>query len=101
MNPGVGDYSILDIQNKLLKKSPKATIGRQSRFEKQTSLLDFKPNLPATYIQDAQKMQAKPIKLGTFGGEKRWKPDRSKSPGVGEYDLTRYKNWAKASETSF
>ena len=45
-------------------------------------------------------MQAKPIKLGTFTNEKRW-TNAIVTPGVGDYDLTRFKNICKANETNF
>ncbi len=45
-------------------------------------------------------MQAKPIKLGTFTNEKRWKKPLL-TPGVGDYDLTKFKNICKANETNF
>ena len=40
--------------------------------------------------------------MGTFTNEKRWnkKPEVS-TPGVGDYDLTGFKSYAKASETTF
>tara|TARA_B110000285_G_C15118777_1_gene615790 strand:+ start:1848 stop:2075 length:228 start_codon:yes stop_codon:yes gene_type:complete len=45
-------------------------------------------------------MQALPIKLGTFTNEKRWSAAVI-TPGVGDYDLTRFKNISKANETNF
>lgn len=45
-------------------------------------------------------MQAKPIKLGTFTNERRWN-EANVTPGVGDYDLTRFKNIVKANETNF
>jgi len=38
--------------------------------------------------------------LGTFTNEKRWN-EANITPGVGDYDLTRFKNIAKANETNF
>ena len=38
--------------------------------------------------------------MGTFTNEKRWN-DANITPGVGDYDLTRFKNIAKANETNF
>ena len=50
----------------------------------------------------ASQMQSKPIKLGSFGNDPRFKRGKIKStPGVGDYDLTGFKNFAKASETVF
>ena len=47
-------------------------------------------------------MQAKPPKMGTFGNDPRFRKTKVKTtPGVGDYDLTNYKNFAKASETTF
>lgn len=86
--------------NDLLKKSPKATIGNQSRFPRKCSLNDHIGNLPDQYVKNHSKMQAKPIKLGTFYGEKRWN-EAPVTPGVGDYDLTGFKNIAKANETNF
>ena len=100
-NPGVGDYDITKIQLELKKKSPKATIGNQPRFPKQCSINTFQANLPDQYVQHASKMNAKPVHLGTFNNEKRWDHRKVKTPGVGDYDLTGYKNWAKVSETNF
>ena len=87
---------LLDIR----KKSPKATIGNSKRFPKTNSLNDFVGNLPEQYVKNASKMQAKPIPLGTFTNAKRWN-EATISPGVGDYDLTGFKNFAKASETQF
>jgi len=53
------------------------------------------------YIGHASQIQAKPPKLGCFGNERRWFPRRETSPGVGDYDLTNFKSFAKANETSF
>ena len=41
--------------------------------------------------------------MGTFGSDQRFKPGTGikTTPGVGDYDLTNYKNFAKASETIF
>jgi hypothetical protein len=53
-------------------------------------------------VANAQEQQAKPIKLGTFGNDPRFRHGKMKStPGVGDYDLTNFKNFAKASETNF
>jgi hypothetical protein len=52
-------------------------------------------------VRNASKVRAKPIPLGTFTNEKRWTERTVKSPGVGEYDLTGYKNFSKAAETTF
>ena len=53
-------------------------------------------------MKNASKTHAKPIPLGTFTNEKRWtKKAEVSSPGVGDYDLTGYKSFAKASETAF
>ena len=45
----------------------------------------------------------RPAEGGTFTKEKRWTALQSKDqrPGVGDYDLTNYKWYAKASETVF
>ena len=50
---------------------------------------------------DPDKAKKNKAKLGTFTNEKRWIGPGMKNPGVGEYDLTRFKNFAKASETVF
>lgn len=61
------------------------------------------PLVPHQYVADAAAIQKTPAKLGTFGGDPRFKPGvRVKTtPGVGDYDLTNFKNFAKASETIF
>lgn len=99
-NPGVGDYNYASSKNFTQSKSPKATIGRSLRFHQPCRLISYAEKLPEQYIKDAQKCQAKPAKMGTFGNEKRWGPS-IKTPGVGDYDLTHFKNFAKASETVF
>lgn len=52
-------------------------------------------------MKNAHEVQAAPAKLGSFGQEKRWQQPKPQSPGVGDYDLTGFKNFAKASETTF
>ena len=99
-NPGVGDYNYASSKNFVQSKSPKATIGRAQRFHQPCQLISYVDKLPEQYIKNAQKQGAKPPKLGTFGNEKRWGPSQ-KTPGVGDYDLTNFKNFAKASETVF
>ena len=41
--------------------------------------------------------------MGTFGNDPRFKcgDPQKKTPGVGDYDLTNFKNFAKVSETVF
>lgn len=59
------------------------------------------------YVLEAQKVQAKPIKGGTFTTSQRnlislENPKFTLSnPGVGEYDLTNFKCLYKANETFF
>ena len=43
----------------------------------------------------------KPAEFGTIFKAKRFRSPRDKSPGVGDYDLTKYKSYAKVSETGF
>ena len=61
---------------------------------------EFVGNLPAQYVRNHSKVRAKPIPLGTFTGEKRWN-EAPETPGVGDYDLTRFKTLDKVSETVF
>ena len=61
----------------------------------------FIGNLPDQYVRNASKTHAKSIPLGTFTNEKRWNKKPIQSPGVGDYDLTGFKSYAKASETAF
>jgi hypothetical protein len=84
----------------LKSKSPKATIGKSPRFEKKSPLRTYTQNLPSSYIKDAQQINKKPPKLVSIGKAKRW-GDACQTPGVGEYDLTRFKNISRASETYF
>lgn len=55
-NPGVGDYEVGRVMSDLLKKSPKATIGNQSRFPKQCTLNDHVGNLPDQYVKNHSKV---------------------------------------------
>ena len=71
MNPGVGDYDIAQTQLNLLKKGSNATIGNGERFQK-NKLKEYVEKVPLQYINEADKVQAKPAKLGTFSNEKRW-----------------------------
>ena len=58
--------------------------------------------VPHQYVYNASKVQAKPPKMGTIGNEPRFSKSKMKAtPGVGDYDLTNFKNFAKASETQF
>ena len=43
----------------------------------------------------------KPAEFGTIFKAKRFDSPRQKSPGVGDYDLTKFKSLAKVSETGF
>ena len=43
----------------------------------------------------------RPAEFGTMYKAKRFDSPRQKSPGVGDYDLTKFKSFAKASETGF
>lgn len=98
-NPGVCDYSIAEASLNLLGKSPKATIGNEARF-KQAKLKEYIPTVPHQYVYNASHIASKPPKLGTIGNEQRFKQNRIKvTPGVGDYDLTNFKNYSKASET--
>lgn len=93
-NPGVGDYSIASNQLNLLSKSPKATIGNEPRFKK-PKLKEYIPLVPHQYVGNAAECQNKPIKLGTFGNDPRFRQSKLKAtPGVGDYDLTNFKNFA-------
>ena len=63
---------------------------------------EYIPAVPHQYVYNASKMQARPPKMGTIGNEPRFKQHKVKAtPGVGDYDLTNFKNFAKASETQF
>lgn len=44
--PGVGKYKVEQCSLEMKKKSPKATIGNESRFPKENPLLHYVPNLP-------------------------------------------------------
>ena len=70
-NPGVGDYSIAETLLKMRNRSPNATIGQSPRFYKE-KLNEYRANLPSSYVADAQKLQAKPPKMGTIYKQKRW-----------------------------
>ena len=99
-NPGVCEYDSLTAQQNLLKKSPKATIGKSIRFPRKSSLNEFASNLPEQYVKNHSKLQTKPAKLGTFNNQKRWS-NATITPGVGDYDITRFKNISKVNETNF
>jgi len=64
-------------------------------------MTDFIENIPDQYVKNASKTHAKPIPLGTFNTETRWKKLETPSPGVGDYDLTGFKSYAKVAETTF
>lgn len=98
--PGVGEYSISAASINMRNKSPKATIGQAERFPKEHSLSRYVPNVPAQYVKEAAKVQAKPAKLGTIGQEKRWSKHQ-KTPGVGDYNINGFKSLGRASETAF
>lgn len=98
--PGVGEYSIGTASINMRNKSPKATIGQAERFPKEQSLCRYVPHIPAQYMKEAAKVQAKPPKLGTIGQEKRWSKHQ-KTPGVGDYNINGFKSLGRASETVF
>lgn len=84
-------------------KSPRATIGNQARFEKESSIGVYKSKLPCEYVINAAKVKAKKIQLGKIGTAQRFFQSKFqlRSPGVGSYNLSMYKSMAKASETHF
>jgi hypothetical protein len=51
-NPGIYDYDALKVQQNLLKKSPKATIGNSRRFPIRDPLNDHMKNLPDQYVKN-------------------------------------------------
>ena len=62
----------------------------------------FGPNVPLQhYPRDITKVQKRPAEYGTIFKAKRFNSPREKSPGVGDYDLTKYKSFAKVSERGF
>ena len=95
------DYDIAKIGLDVRRKSPKATIGNESRFPKECSLNTYISKLPDQFVKNHSKTNTKAITLGTFSNEKRWNNQGVKSPGVGDYDITRFKSYAKVSETNF
>ena len=102
IGPGVCDYDTLQTRNNLLAKSPKAIIGNAPRFER-NKLRDYTETTSHQYVQRHDLLLKRPPEGGTFTREKRWvKPSiKDQKPGVGDYDLTNFKSYAKASETNF
>jgi len=48
-------------------KSPRATIGNQARFEKESSIAVYKSKLPCEYVINAAQVKAKKIQMGKIG----------------------------------
>jgi len=69
-NPGVGDYEVATTMDKVLKKTPKATIGRGPRFLP-NKLKDYEKTTAHQYVRKVAILLPKP-KLGTIGTEKRF-----------------------------
>lgn len=50
--PGVGEYNYKDISIKVRSKSPRATIGNDTRFARLEKSEVYKCNLPCDYIKN-------------------------------------------------
>ena len=103
--PGVGQYDAHSVQLNLRSKSPRATIGKQSRFDRKDSLNGYLSNLPVTYIKDPAKVQPSKPKMGTIGRARRFLNVKKNSvenyPGVGRYNISNFVNLSKAAGTMF
>ena len=99
--PGVGDYSVAQALLNMKTKGPKACIGNSPRF-KENKLNFYRANIPASYVKDATEIKKKPAKLGSIGRQKRFpSKDENVTPGVGQYDLTRYRSFVNGGATTF
>jgi hypothetical protein len=97
--PGVGEYSIEEATISVRNKSPTATIGKSKgrRWFEPNSLSKYRSYLPHNGFETKQASKAK---LGTMAGQVRWSKSK-KTPGVGDYDITRFKSLGKADATMF
>lgn len=102
INPSVTDYETLKARMAQLTQSPKAIIGNAPRFIK-NKLKDYVSKTAHQYVERHSILAKKPAAYGTFFNQKRWTEmnDKERRPGVGEYDLTRFKCLSKANETNF
>ena len=58
----------------------------------------YKSSLP---IEGFETKAQKPIKMGSFGNEARFRNKPNLCPGVGDYDLTKYKKYDLVAQTVF
>ena len=102
IGPGVYDYDTMKARDTLLQKSPKATIGSAVRFQR-NKLKDYVETTSHQYVKRHDQLLKRPAEGGTFKRELRWvePTPKDQKPGVGDYDLTNFKSFAKASETTF
>lgn len=97
-NPGVGDYNLLTSLEMMKRKSPKATIGSAKRFV-DPEICQYKCQTPCGY--DTSRKQEK-TPFGTIGTAKRFiEYKQMPTPGVGDYNVEKFKRMDKASETQF
>lgn len=93
MTPGVNQYSTLEARMKQIKRSPNAIISQSPRF-KPDKLNSYRSNIPAQYTTNPNHLLPNQVKMCTIGKQKRWVSQvADPTPGVGQYDLTRFKNY--------
>lgn len=68
----MGDYNVAHTCLGVKSKSPRATIGNQPRFEKESSIGVYKTRLPCEYVVNAAKVKAKKIQMGKIGNAQRF-----------------------------
>jgi len=69
-SPGVGDYNYVET-DKVWKKSPVCKIGNGRRFDKISSICNYKLTVPSAY-QSERDNSAPKKKLGVIGNSRRW-----------------------------
>ena len=104
VSPSVTDYETMKARMKFLKSSPKAVIGNAQNVNcfALKKVKDYVSKTTHQYVQNYDLM-ARNANSGTFYNSKRWKEmtSRNNVPGVGLYDVTKFKSMSKASETTF
>lgn len=101
--PGAADYRNEIAKNSLLRKSPRATIGREARFSQDRLMGEVRAKVPVSYVEDAAKVLSPKAKMGAIGRQVRFTKNKYNNgmPGVGTYTLEHLTCMSKASQSSF
>ena len=100
--PAMTDYNSTEARMRTLRRASYATIGDAPRFAKQYNK-EFVKTTTHQYQVRASLTLKKAPKGGTIGNAARFKRGYigATGPGVGDYEIGKFKRLHKASETTF